>query len=319
MANETSRNVRLGAFVAAGTLLLITALYLIGNKQNLFGSTVSISARFYNVSGLMKGNNVRFAGIDVGTVESVNIENDSTVLVVMLIDESVRRFIKKNSVASVGTDGLMGNKLVNIIAGKVAGAPVEDGDELFTRRPPEMDDMVQTLSVTNENMKVISDNLRDITGKLNSSSMLWNLLLDTVVAQKVRSTVVNLHLMSNDGIRITGDLRALSSQLKTGKGTLGALITDTLLSHRISQTVVKLEMLSDTAGVISGEISGLVKGLKQGKGSLGVLLTDTTLIHNLNKSVLTIDTAAGNFNQNMEALKHTWPLKKYFRKNPEKK
>ena len=85
-----------------------------GSKQNLFGSTFSISANFYNVNGLMQGNNVRYAGIDVGTVESITIINDTSVKVVMVIEKKIQPYIKKNALASIGTDGLMGNKLVNI-------------------------------------------------------------------------------------------------------------------------------------------------------------------------------------------------------------
>lgn len=102
----------------AGTAFLIAVLYLIGAKRSLFSDTFKISAEFYNVNGLMSGNNVRFSGINVGTVESVNIVSDSSVLVVMLIEDKVKSYIKKNSVATVGTDGLMGNKLININAAK---------------------------------------------------------------------------------------------------------------------------------------------------------------------------------------------------------
>src|SRR5689334_12869651 len=108
MSKELTRNIRLGIFVLAGTVFIIVMLYLIGSKQNLFGSTFRISAQFYTVNGLMEGNNVRFAGIDVGTVEKVEIISDSTVNVVMLIEEKIRPYIKKNAIASVGTDGLMG-------------------------------------------------------------------------------------------------------------------------------------------------------------------------------------------------------------------
>lgn len=81
-----NRNIRLGLFIATGTVLLVAALYLIGNKQNLFGSTFKISAQFKNVNGLMSGNNVRFGGIDIGTVKSVEIISDSSVNVVMIIN-----------------------------------------------------------------------------------------------------------------------------------------------------------------------------------------------------------------------------------------
>jgi len=118
MANEDFRNIRLGALVITGVVLLVTAFYLIGSKQNLFGSTFKISSTFYNVNGLMKGNNVRLNGIDVGTVGSVKIISDSSVNVVMVIEKNVQQFIKRNAVQSVGTDGVMGNKRVNINSGK---------------------------------------------------------------------------------------------------------------------------------------------------------------------------------------------------------
>ena len=149
MSKEFSRNFRLGAFVLAGTVLLVAALYFIGSKQNLFGSTFRITAKFYNVNGLQKGNNVRFAGINVGTVERVEIISDSTVNVVMLIEERVREYIKKNALASVGTEGLMGNKLVNINSSEDNSEPVKEGDILNTIKPIEMDDMARTLNVTN--------------------------------------------------------------------------------------------------------------------------------------------------------------------------
>lgn len=311
---ETSRNIRLGIFVLGGSVLLILALYFIGSKQNLFGSTFTISAEFKNVNGLMKGNNVRFSGIDVGTVESVEIVSDSSVKVIMVIEKNIQSYIKKSAVASVGTDGLMGNKLININAGEHTAGSVEEGDVLATRGPIEMEEMVRTLDVTNKNIRVITDNLKTITEKINSKNNLWSVLLDTVVAENVKSTLVNLRYMSSQGLTITGDLKRITEGIQNGKGSLGALITDTTLSSRINQTVLKLNRISDTTATLTGNISGIVKNLKEGKGSIGVLLQDTTLVYDLNKSIKTLDRGAGNFDLNMEALKESWPFKKYFKK-----
>lgn len=314
MTAENFRNIRLGAFILIGTVLLVIALYIIGNKQNIFGSTFRLSAQFQDVNGLMKGNNVRFGGIDIGTVESVEIISDTSVNVIMVIEDDLLQYIKKNTLASVGTDGLMGNKLVNLISSKEDAEMVEDGDVLKSLKPLEMDEMMRTLNVTNENIQVISGNLRTITDKINSKNNLWSVLMDTVVADNVKSSLVNIRLMSNQAVSITGNLKGITDGIKKGKGTIGALITDTTLSSRINQTIVKLEMFSDTAAIISGDISGLVKDLKQGKGSMGVLLNDTSLVHNLNTSIKNIESAAGNFDQNMEALKYSWPFKKYYKK-----
>ncbi|MDO8998624.1 MAG: MlaD family protein [Bacteroidota bacterium] len=319
MAAKDFRNVRLGIFVLVGTGLLIAALYLIGSKQNLFGSTFHISANFNNVSGLMKGNNVRFAGINVGTVESVEIVSDTSVNVVMIIENSVQKFIKKNALASVGTDGLMGNKLVNINSVNEPSESIEEDDVLQSLKPVEMDQMVRTLDVTNENIKVISTNLRNITDKINSKNSLWNLLMDTVVAENVKSSIVNMKLMSNEGLYITGDLKAITQGIKNGKGSIGALITDTLISSKIKQSVITLQKLSDTAAIVTGDISQIVRNLKHGKGTMGVLLTDTSLIHNLNTSVKSINKGAVTFDEDMKALQSSWPFKKYFKKQKKAK
>ena len=105
-----SRNIRLGIFVIAGLLLLITGLYFIGNNRNMFGKTIKIYATFSQVNGLQPGNNVRFAGIDVGTVDEISILNDTTVMVRMTVDAELKNVIRKNSIATVGTDGLMGTR-----------------------------------------------------------------------------------------------------------------------------------------------------------------------------------------------------------------
>lgn len=311
---EGSRNIRLGVFVLIGTLLLVLALYFIGSKQNLFGSTFTIQAKFYNVNGLMRGNNVRFAGIDVGTVESVEILNDTAVNVTMVIEKDVQKFIRKNAVVSVGTDGLMGNKLININSSKENSEPVEQGDELKTMKPIEMDEMIRTLNMTNENVKVITSNLRNITDKINSKNSLWSLLMDTVIAENVKTSVVNIKLISNKSLSITGDLKSITQGIKDGKGSLGALITDTTLSSNIKQIIVKLDRISDTAAVVSGDLSTVVKKLNSGKGTAALLLNDTSLVGNINASMINIKNGSGNFNDNMEALKHTWPLKKYYKK-----
>jgi phospholipid/cholesterol/gamma-HCH transport system substrate-binding protein len=319
MGNETFRNIRLGLFVVIGTALLISALYLIGNKQNLFGNTFRVSARFYNVSGLMAGNNVRFAGIDVGTVEKVEIINDSNVNVTMLLESDIQPYIKKNAIAAVGTDGLMGNKLVNINSANQPSASVEEGDILATLRPIEQDEMVRTLNATNENMKAITSNLRTITDRINGKNTLWSLLMDTVVADNVKASIVNIKIASNSTAVLTGNLKSISEDIRNGKGSLGALITDTTLSGKIEQVIVKLDRVSDTAAFITGDFSRISKRLEQGQGSVGMLLKDTTFVHSLNTSINNINKGTLILNEDLEALRHSWPFKKYFKKKAKRK
>jgi phospholipid/cholesterol/gamma-HCH transport system substrate-binding protein len=312
--NGENKNIRLGVFVSTGTLLLIFAFYLIGKKQNLFGNTFTVSAKFYNVNGLMVGNNVRLSGIDVGTVKEIEVVSDTAVKVVMNIERDMQKYIKKSALASIGTDGLMGNKLVNINSTDANSLNVAEGDELKTLSPVEMDDMIRTLSFSNENMRVITANLRAVTDKFNSDNSMWNLLTDTVLAKNVRSAIVNFKVTGGNTAIVTGELQSIVKDIKAGKGMAGVLLTDTAASGRLKQTLVNIKAISDSVVIISGNFKSLSSDLKNGRGSIGALLTDTSFIHNLNQSLLIIKKGAGGFTENMEAVKYSWPFKKYYKR-----
>lgn len=311
---EKTKNIRVGIFVLIGTIFIISALYFIGEKQNLFSSKFRISANFENVNGLMPGNNVRFGGINVGTVESVGIINDSTINVVMVIKDKIKPFIKKNSLASIGTDGLMGNKLINIISVNEPAPIVSDGDVLPSKLPFETDEMIRTISRTNEDVSIISKNLKEITNRLNDDNNLWSILLDPSIAGNIKDAVVNIKLTSERSAVITGDLSRLITDVKSGKGVVGALITDTSLSRSIKQTIVNIKFTSDTLAYITGDLKSVSQRIKNGEGAIGTILMDTNFVHNLNKSMENIEKGTDGFNQNMEALKHSILLRKYFKK-----
>lgn len=174
--------------VLVGALALVTALYLIGDKRNRFGDTFELKTRFRNVNGLGEGNNVRFSGIDVGTVRSIEIINDTSVLVTMVLEEDVRKFIRQNAQASISTDGMMGNKLVNIESMGGNAPLVTDGFLLPSIDPLNMDETTRTLSETNNNVQEITANLKHMTYKLDSSAF-WQVLSDTAVSKDLKSGV----------------------------------------------------------------------------------------------------------------------------------
>jgi phospholipid/cholesterol/gamma-HCH transport system substrate-binding protein len=117
MNNEMSQNIRLGLFVLVGMVLLIVGLYFIGSNRNMFSKTFTLYATFKDVNGLREGNNVRYAGIDIGTIDAIDIVNDTTIRVTMLLKQDLQKVIRKNSLTNIGTDGLMGDKLMNIEPG----------------------------------------------------------------------------------------------------------------------------------------------------------------------------------------------------------
>jgi phospholipid/cholesterol/gamma-HCH transport system substrate-binding protein len=314
MSQETSKNIRVGAFVLVGTVLLIFTLYLIGAKQNLFGSTFELKSQFKNVNGLMPGNNVRFTGIDIGTVKTVEIINDSTVDVTMVIEDKVQAFIKKNATAMVGTDGLMGNKLINISSSIEAAESVEDGDFLVSKSPLGTDDMMRTLNITNENVKDITIDLKNIVHRLNSPNTLWSILMDTIVADNVKQAIVNIKVTGERSAIITGDLSRIVKHIKDGKGTIGALIADTTMAVKLNQSIVNIKLITDSLALVTGDIHYITAKIKKGEGGIGTVLMDTTFVNNLNATMKNVKSGTKNFDENMEALKHNILLRNYFKK-----
>ena len=317
MSEQTSRNLKLGIFVISGTLVLVVAMYLIGAKQNLFGGTFTISTRFRDVSGLMSGNNVRFAGIDIGTVQKVSIINDTTIDVEMVIKDEVREHIKKNALASIGTDGLMGNKLVNIVPQSGVADQIEEGDVLLALDKTETKDMINTLNASNDNVKEITDNLKVLTQKLLSSKTLWTLLEDSTLTNNLNTAIVKIRITGESAAVITGDLSSIVKDVKAGKGSIGALLMDNSLSNKLNQTLVDVNVITDKLAVVSGDLGAISGQIKSGKGTIGTLIMDTTFVKDLNETLINLKTGTAGFSDNMEGLKHSIFLRKYFRKKGE--
>lgn len=319
MEEQSAKRLRLGIFVITATTCLILGLYFIGSKRNIFHSKIHVSAVFNNINGLIPGNNVQFNGINVGTVSKAYAIADTAIKVEFTIDENVTKFITMNAIASIGTDGLLGNKLVTIAPFNKGGAPIQEGSVMTAVNAVQIDKAIRKLLVTNDNLNAISQNLKSFSDKFSSTNSLWHLLSDSAVAQNVGNALVHIKITSDRTAIITGDLSKIVNDVQSGKGTMGALLTDTSLSHKLKQTIVNIESVTDSFAIISGNFKSLSEKLKNGNGAVGTLISDTTFVHKLNSSMDNIKKGSENFNENMEALKHSWPFKKYFRKKLNKK
>jgi phospholipid/cholesterol/gamma-HCH transport system substrate-binding protein len=185
--------VRLGLFVTGGLVLFFLAIFIIGKQKNLFNPVFRLTATFYNISGLQVGNNIRFSGINVGTVNNITIINDSTVMVGMLIKKNVREFIKSDCEVAIGSEGLIGDRLLIITQGSSDAPLAEEGQQLLSTEPVEMDEIMLSLKATANNAVIISDQLAEIMIKVNSGTgTLGRLLRDSAIARNLNQTMENL-------------------------------------------------------------------------------------------------------------------------------
>ncbi|MBN8673469.1 MAG: MCE family protein [Chitinophagales bacterium] len=318
MTKRPINNLKLGIFVLAGLLLLIFSLYMIGRDNNLFGKNYKLTARFENVQGLTVGNNVRYAGIQVGTVKKIRILSDTLIEVAMLIDVKMKKYIHKGDIVSMSTDGLMGNRILNITASKDGSPLAEDGDLLATKKNISTEDMLETLDKTNRNIAVISEELKSTVLRINNSAAIWKLLNETELPDNLRASVLSIRHATGRADEMVKDLHSIIADVKSGKGSLGAILTDTSIARNLDEALLKIQQVGDHATGLVVELSKLTAGIKDdinsGNGTAHALLKDSALLIKLNNSLSNIEKGTDGFNQNMEALKHNFLLRGYFRK-----
>jgi phospholipid/cholesterol/gamma-HCH transport system substrate-binding protein len=315
MKNTTSQKLRLGIFIVLGTLMLIAALYFIGNRQNLFSKNIKLNAQFTNVNGLQLGNNVRYSGIDVGTVHKINMQSDTIILVEMLIKESMGVHIKKDAVATIGSDGLVGNMIVNIIPQQSKLARVVSGDTIATYSRIGTDDMLTTLNVTNENASLLTADLLDITTQImDGKGTLGMLITDSALARDLKLTIVELKKTSTGASRVIEQLGDYISTIESTESVANVLLTDSVSGEKMKLILDNLQQSSDEITQVTESLSGVLEGMKEGKGAVNYLTKDETLVKNIDSTMVNIKESTRKFNENMEALKSNFLFRGYFRK-----
>ncbi len=315
MQQSTSQKIRLGVFVILGTALLVSALYFIGNRQNLFGKNIKLNAQFTNVNGLQPGNNVRYSGINVGTVSGIEMVGESEIIVEMIIEEKIGARIKKNAVATIGSDGLVGSMIVNILPQEGDFLPVVSGDTISSYSKIGADDILTTLNVTNENAALLTSDLLRITTKvIEGEGTLGMLINDSVMAQDLKHSIFQLKRTSIGASAAIKELNRIISTVNFNESAAGVLLSDSVSGQKIKTIIDNLEASGEHINTVTGNLDEYLKELKTGKGALNYLASDTTFVKNLDTTMINIKESTYRLNENMEALKHNFLFRGYFRK-----
>ena len=257
---ESGYQWKLGMFVVIGLVLFVGTIYFVGKQKNLFGSTFELYSKFNSVSGLAVGNNVRLSGINVGTVDDIDFLTDTTVVIKMVIKEEVRQYIKKDAFASISSDGLMGDKVLVISAGKNSTVLVENNDYIKSKKAVEMDDLMVSVKKSVDNAAVI-----------------------------------------------TSELAQFSSSMNNGNGALSKLISDEEFGNSIKNTILNLENSTT-------EFKRFTVNMNNGKGALSKLVSDERMGKVIDSSLINVKTATKGLNEVIEAAKHNFLLRGFFKK-----
>lgn len=239
MDKESGYTWKLGMFVLIGLVLFAFTIYYVGMQKNLFGSTFRLKSNFKNVSGLEVGNNVRFSGINVGTVSEIELITDSSVVVNLLIKDDVQQFIKTDATASIGSDGLMGDKVLTISPGINSRNTVKDNDQIASKAPIDMEDVMVSIKKSVDNASIITGQIAEFSYKMNhGNGTLSKLISDEEFAKSLKNTLSNLENSSNEFAHFT-------IKMNNGKGALSKLVTDEKMGKMIDSTLTNVKTGTD--------------------------------------------------------------------------
>jgi phospholipid/cholesterol/gamma-HCH transport system substrate-binding protein len=292
---------KLGMFVILGLTLFIVTVYFIGKSQNLFGSTFRLNSHFKNVSGLKVGNNVRFSGINIGTVKKIEFISDSSVVVNLIIKEEIQKFIKTDAVASIGSDGLMGDKVLTISPGTSSNEIVKDNGTIASTKAVELEDLMKGLRKSVDNAQIITLQLSEFSLKINKGKGALNkVLTDEEFANGIQKTLTNLQLSSDEFLVFT-------KNMNDKNGTLSKLMTNPYYANSIEKTLSNLEKSSN-------EFNTFTKKLNNDKGILSKLVSNERLATSLDSSLTNIEKGSKSLLEIEEAAKHNFLLRGFFKK-----
>lgn len=299
-----TRAAGIGVFVVAGGLLFTAALFMIGNRRMLFTDTFTLYTEFKSVGGIQAGSSVRVGGMDAGEVKDIEIPTNpgKPFRVKMEVRRDIHGLVRTDSVAAVRTEGLVGAQFLQIVPGTATAPRLPDGGTIAGQEPFDIADLTHQMS---ETIHLVNSTIVDMRGDLERTI----LSIDQTAARAdalIQDVSGDVTLMTKSGARIVDNVRAVTDDVRAGRGTVGRLFTDDQLAGDMTT------MVSDARASLDGlkqVIAQAQQMLQNTSGKGGSIDTWTsTLRATLDKARDAMD----NVSSDAEALKRNFFFKGYF-------
>jgi phospholipid/cholesterol/gamma-HCH transport system substrate-binding protein len=316
---EVGQQIKLGAFVLGGLVLFVMAAFLIGKENNVFSRTFTISAEFKNVEGLKEGDNVWLSGVKIGTVKEVKIASEGKVIVKLSLKDRQSEFLRKDATASIGSDGLVGNKIVVIRPGS-APEPIAENDVINTTSPPDTQELINIAKDVGDNTKSLTKDLSVIADKISKGQgVVGELLNDGALAQELRQAVANISQTGNNTANASAELHKMLYEMRNGTGLMPSLIRDTSYANAFKESLASIQQVTANAKTVTDNLQELSVKMNEDDNAIGALLNDKATGDRIKNTIENAENATEKLDQNMEALQHNFLLRRYFRKEAKKK
>lgn len=301
-----------GLFVTLALLILAGGILTIGDLNDTFTRKVVARAVFDEVSGLKAGDAIWFSGLKVGTVKKLTFTGDSKVEALLNLDAEATPFIHKDSLAKLGSDGLIGNRIVVIYDGTAEAGPVKDGDELKIGTTVSTEEIMTMLQTNNKNLLAITTDLKGITAKISAGEgTVGKLLTDDSLYTNVTDAVETLKVASTNARQMTASLATFSAKLNKPGTLFNDLATDHTTYASLTATVDNLGRVGERAG---GVVDSLARTVDDTTTPVGVLLHDREAGTDLHTTLDNLTRSTVLLNDDLEALQHNFLFRGFFKK-----
>lgn len=313
--NLNKRTVIVGMFIALGLTILVAGVLTLGGQQKRFIRTVQITTVFDDVAGLKIGDNVWFSGVKIGTVRRIVFVGNSQVKADLSIEQKSIAYIRKDAVCQIGSDGLIGNRVVTISGGSPQVSPVEAGDRLKAQTAPGTEQLLDTLQVSNRKLLRVMNGLERVVNQVeHGQGTVGALLTDANLAGQVRTLVANLNTTTQNTSRLSGTLTTYSARLNT-PGTLAhELVSDTVVFREVQSSVHDLRRAALSLITITDNASQLTNKLSTTDNAIGSLLNDPLLNKTMQNTLRQIESSSKKLDDDLEAAQHNILLRGFFRR-----
>lgn len=304
--------VYVGLFVTAATTILTGGVLMVGDLNDTFTRKISVMAVFDEVNGLQKGDNIWYSGMKVGTVKGLCFEGASQVQVELKIDTSATPFIHQDVLAKIGTDGLIGNRIVILYGGTLTTPTLQEGDSVAVGKMVSTEEIMTTLQQNNQNMLAITDNLKEISlGLVAGQGTLGQLLQDEVLYVTLIDTASTLQVTTSNLREVSHSLQAFSSDINRSGSLPHQIVTDRTTYPSLVATVGDVQHAGERAALL---LDGLTAGASDTKTPFGTLMYDQSAGTDLKMTLDQLNGSSQLLAEDMVALRHNILFRRYFRK-----
>lgn len=312
-----------GIFTLLALAILTVAIWMLGGQHKSFEKKFPVKGIFEDVNGLKVGDNVWFSGVKIGIISSIALTDEGNVLITMSIEKKSRKYIHQDSKIKIGSDGLIGNKIVVIYGATKTSPLIADNDYLSGKDTPGTSAMLSVLDSSSRNLLQITNNLKEISNQiLTGKGTLNTLLNDSTLSTQLKYTVSGARAAMADfshtaagSEEVMNNLVEFSNRLNKEGTLVNNLLSDTVSYNKVSGGISRLEAAIDTLSRFSDNLKKASDALnKNNNNVVNSLLYDATTANQLKSTISNLDSASDKLKVDLEAVRHNFLLRGYFKK-----